>query len=102
MALLDIFSDEGVIHSARGSTGTVDDIVGDTSSISVNRGTLAGVSGLMAAEFIIFTLPAPTGRSVKYWSGSAWIAKPIKMWNGSSWISNAVNVRTGSGWETLT
>lgn len=101
MALLDIFSEEGVIHSARISTGTVDGIVTDGASLIFNRGSLAGVNELSASEFVLYTLPAASGIPVKYWTGSAWVTKPIKMWNGSSWVSNKVSVRVNDVWEVL-
>lgn len=25
-------------------------------------------------------------KTLKYWTGAAWVAKPLKRWNGSSWI----------------
>jgi hypothetical protein len=42
--------------------------------------------------------PAPSGSSgqIKYWNGSAWIAKPVKVWNGSAWVVKPVKFYNGS------
>lgn len=42
--------------------------------------------------------PAPTGR-VKYWNGSAWVAKNLKFWNGSEWVIRQPKFWNGSSWN---
>jgi hypothetical protein len=38
---------------------------------------------------------------IKYWNGSAWVAKPIKYWTGSAWVQKPLKYWNGSAW-TLT
>ncbi len=35
---------------------------------------------------------------VKFWTGSAWVAKPIKVWTGSAWAIKPLKRWTGSAW----
>jgi hypothetical protein len=34
----------------------------------------------------------------KFWTGSAWTAKPVKYWNGSSWTTKPLKRWNGSAW----
>ena len=38
---------------------------------------------------------------IKYWNGSAWVAKPIKYWTGSAWVQKPLKFWDGTAW-TLT
>lgn len=38
------------------------------------------------------------GRSLKYWTGSAWEPKPLKRWDGSQWVSATPRYYNGSTW----
>jgi hypothetical protein len=42
--------------------------------------------------------PAPGGGNIKWWSGSAWTAKPVKYWNGSAWVTKPLKRWNGSAW----
>lgn len=44
----------------------------------------------MAAVLKYWTGSAWVAKSLKYWDGSAWVAKPLKYWNGSAWIGPSV------------
>lgn len=39
----------------------------------------------------------PLGQ-IKYWNGSAWIAKPIYIWNGTSWVEKPLYYFDGAEW----
>ena len=43
------------------------------------------------------TTPAPTSR-LKYWNGSAWVAKTIKYYNGSTFVEKPLKYWNGSSW----
>lgn len=49
------------------------------------------------ASITVALRPAPRGK-IKYWNGSAWIAKPVKYWNGSAWVTKPLNHWNGSIW----
>lgn len=36
--------------------------------------------------------------SLKYWTGSDWVAKALKYWNGSAWIEKALKYWDGDSW----
>lgn len=38
------------------------------------------------------------GAVLKYWNGSAWVAKPLKYWNGSAWVAKPLKYWNGSAW----
>lgn len=38
---------------------------------------------------------------IKYWTGSAWSAKPIKYWTGTAWVQKPLKFWNGTAW-TLT
>jgi hypothetical protein len=38
------------------------------------------------------------GAVLKYWNGSAWVAKPLKYWNGSAWVAKTLKYWSGSAW----
>ena len=40
-----------------------------------------------------------TGQA-KYWSGSAWTAKPIKYWTGTQWTTKPLKYWNGAQWIT--
>lgn len=42
---------------------------------------------------------ATTGQ-IKYYNGSAFVAKPVKVWNGSSWVTKPLKRWNGSSWVT--
>ena len=44
---------------------------------------------------------APVTSKVKYWNGSAWVAKPMKRWNGSAWVTAVVKKWNGSAWVVV-
>ena len=37
---------------------------------------------------------------IKYWSGSAWTAKPVKYWTGSVWTTKPMKHYNGTIWVT--
>lgn len=39
-----------------------------------------------------------TTQRMKYWNGSAWVAKPLKYWNGSAWVEKSIKYHNGSTW----
>lgn len=41
--------------------------------------------------------PPATGPSLKYWTGSAWAAKPLKRWDGSAFVNAGVLKRWNGG-----
>ena len=41
--------------------------------------------------------PPATGPSLKYWTGSAWAAKPLKQWDGSAFVNAGVLKRWNGG-----
>jgi hypothetical protein len=36
--------------------------------------------------------------TLKYWNGSAWVAKPLKYWNGSAWVAKTLRYWDGTQW----
>jgi hypothetical protein len=44
---------------------------------------------------------APVTSKVKYWNGSAWVAKTTKRWNGSAWVTAVIKKWNGSAWVTI-
>ena len=36
---------------------------------------------------------------LKYWNGSAWVAKSLKYWNGSAWTTKVLKGYNGSTWK---
>ena len=44
---------------------------------------------------------ATTG-DIKYYNGSAFVAKPVKVWNGTTWVKKPVKRWTGSSWTPTT
>jgi len=65
---------------------------------------MGGASELFDAEFLfdldffVPFVPPPTGTQIKYWAGSAWVAKPLKKWNGSAWVEATLKWWNGSAW----
>lgn len=59
-----------------------------------------GLAGeLLSADFFP---PAATPRLLKYWNGSAWVAKPMKRWTGAAWETVMVGKLkrwNGTSWE---
>ena len=52
-------------------------------------------------SWVQFEIPAAAaagGTALKYWTGSAWVAKPLKRWNGSSWVAATLKRWNGSAW----
>lgn len=47
--------------------------------------------------YILITTPV-TSKYIKYWDGSAWVAKPLKYWNGSAWVEKPIKYHNGSTW----
>ena len=45
--------------------------------------------------------PAPSAGNLKYWTGSAWVAKPLKYWTGSAWVEKPLKRWTGSAWVSV-
>ena len=42
--------------------------------------------------------------TLKYWNGSAWVAKPFKYWTGSAWepVPNGIVRNNDLVWRTVT
>ena len=53
-------------------------------------------------SWVQFEIPAAAaggGSTIKYWTGSAWVAKPLKRWNGTAWVAvTALKRWNGSAW----
>ena len=59
-------------------------------------------STLLIGEWFSEPVSPPTGPTLKYWTGSAWAAKPLKWWNGSTWVNSGVLKRwNDSAWVTV-
>jgi hypothetical protein len=41
---------------------------------------------------------APTGGTIKVWTGSAWVDKPVKVWSGSAWQTKPLKYWNGTAW----
>ena len=42
--------------------------------------------------------PPPSGGLIKFWDGTAWVAKPVKWWSGSAWVVKPLKRWNGSAW----
>ena len=102
MALLDIVNGDDGFFVVRGNSGTIADITSVDQVSKVNRGTLAGVTGLVADDFLILTTTSQTGPILNVWSGSAWVQKTAKVWSGSAWVQRKLKVWTGTSWDATT
>ena len=103
MALLDIVNGDDGFFVVRGISGTIVDITSIDQVSKVNRGTLAGVTGLVADDLILTTTaPSQTGLILNVWSGSAWVQKTAKVWSGSAWVQGKLKVWTGTSWDATT
>lgn len=68
--------------------------------------TLHSTSGTNNASLINFptdnsqwqSFSSGTLQRMKYWNGSAWVAKPLKYWNGSAWVEKPIKYHNGSTW----
>ena len=55
-------------------------------------------------RFSIANFTPPTGEEysgtnrLKYYNGSAWVAKPVKYYNGSAWVTKQLKYYNGSSW----
>ena len=42
---------------------------------------------------------ATSGGLLKFWNGSAFVAKPLKSWSGSAWVIGALKFWNSSAWQ---
>lgn len=75
------------------SSGTV---LPDTVN-SANNGNQVGTWPANDSEWVFYSSGGTTQR-MKYWNGSAWVAKPLKYWNGSAWVEKPIKYYNGSTW----
>ena len=104
MALLDIVNGDDGFLILRGSSGTIADITSVDQVSKINRGSLAGVAGLVSDDFVILTtaVPVQTSLSLKVWNGSAWVQRSARMWNGSAWVQGKMKCWDGLAWTETT
>lgn len=43
----------------------------------------------------------PTGTSLNYWNGSAWVSAPLMRWNGTAWVPAQVQRWSGTAWVNV-
>ena len=65
----------------------------------IDSGTwVPGAAASAANSWAACTLALRSSGGIKYWNGSAWVAKPVKYWNGSSWVAKPLKRWNGSAW----
>lgn len=81
---------------------------------SLNANTLQGVllrrswsstittDSLKIKYFSYGTQQTVATQGMKYWNGTAWVAKPVKYWNGTAWVQKPVKHWDGTAWVTPT
>lgn len=60
------------------------------------RGTGAILQALFNDYF--FETPVGTTGQIKFYNGSAFVAKPVKVWTGAAWVVKPLKVYNGSTW----
>jgi len=64
--------------------------------ISVSWPGTGEPSSIVAASWAV--APPPSGGLIKFWDGTAWVAKPVKWWSGSAWVVKPLKRWNGSAW----
>lgn len=48
------------------------------------------------SQWIFFS--TGTTQRMKYYNGTAWVAKPLKYYNGSAWVEKPIKYHNGTSW----
>jgi hypothetical protein len=84
----DVLVRELVIPST--STSIPDSVSGNSAS---QTGTWPGDD----SEWIFYDAGG-TSQRMKYYNGTAWVAKPLKYYNGSAWVEKPIKYHNGTSW----
>lgn len=101
-------TETGVLYNFSPAAAVGDQIVWTTANGTVDAqgnysGDFVGTQTMWhidATDNVARSYDVITGtlQRLKYWNGSAWVAKPLKYWNGSAWVEKPIKYWNGSAW----
>jgi hypothetical protein len=102
-------TETGVLYNFSPAASVGDQIVWTTANGTVDaQGNYAGdfegtqtMWHIDATDNVARSYDVITGTAsavLKYWNGSAWVAKPLKYWNGSDWVAKTLKYWNGGSW----
>lgn len=65
--------------------------------VGFSRDGGTSVGYVVLSDFYFDAVAGSTGQ-IKFYNGSAFVAKPVKVWNGSSWVVKPLKRWNGSSW----
>lgn len=72
-------------------------------SINLALGYVSSNGSVYALKYFSYgTQETVATQGIKYWNGTAWVAKPVKYWNGTAWVQKPAKRWDGSQWVTPT